>query len=118
MTDNNRLILNDVYQDMLSANRKAEEGLAKYNARIDEITKEETEKSKRNGLPEIFTAERVKSKKDSDEEARTYFSAYSFWKGELERYSALLQGICAYKTMTLKLPRDPARSSPINFSGQ
>lgn len=116
MIDNkSSLILNSVYQDMLSANRKAEEGLAKYNARIAEIIETETSAGNRNKLPEIVIAERIKSKKDSDEEAKTYFNAYTFWKGELERYSVLLQGICAYKTMTLKLPRDPARSSPVNF---
>lgn len=114
MTDN-RLILNDVYRDMLSANRKAEESLAKYNHRIQEVTDDEIEKTGRLNLAKSLEHERIKSRKDNDEEARNHFNAYTFWKGELERFSILLQGIVAYKTVTLKLPRDPARSSPVNF---
>ncbi len=116
MINNSTSIVDEIYKDMLAANRKSEEALFNYNRRVKEVTDDEIDKTIRLNLAKELEPERIKARKENDEEAKNHFRAYSFWNGELSRYSTLLQGIAAYKSMFLRAPRDPARSSPIDFS--
>jgi hypothetical protein len=92
---NSREIINSIYDDMITANRKAEAASHAYNERAAGIAKAESDA--RPDLPQIYIDEAIRHRKEKDVELNAHFKTYSFYKGEVQRFSDLLQGIAAFK---------------------
>lgn len=99
MKKTNRQIIDDIYDDMFKANVKAEKASFEYNRLSAEIEKEERTQGEARGLNDIVVNEKIRARKEKDNELIGYFKAYSFNQGEVLRLSALIQGIAAYKQL-------------------
>ncbi len=108
-------IINDLYHDMLMANQKAEGASYEYNRLSNAINEEETKQGNARKLHKTTINERIRARKEKDNELIGYFKTYSFNQGEVLRLSALLQGIAAYKQLNNYSPL--ARGPVINVDG-
>lgn len=109
-------VIKGIYDDMIASNRKAEAASHAYNERAAGIVKAESEV--RTGLPQIYIDEAIRHRKEKDVELNAHFKTYSFYKGEVQRFSDLLQGIAAYKQMKNASPGPWIGLPPINVSGE
>lgn len=92
--------LRQLYDDMLFFNAKAEDLSDKYNKRVTAITRMETRRANRVGIiSQTILDSRIKSIKDTDQKLSDIARAQVFFKGEVERVSALLNGILAYRKL-------------------
>ena len=115
MHKTNRDTISSIYEDMFSANHKAEKASFEYNRLSAEIEKEERAHGKARGLSDIVINEKLRARKEKDNELIGYFKAYSFNQGEVVRLSALLQAIAAYESLKRYSPL--ARGPVINVDG-
>lgn len=91
-----------LFDEMISANKKCKLASIDYNKLDAELTFVEKDDAKRfKGLTEADVKERLRRRKEKDEELKSFYNKYSFWSGEVQRISALLQGIEAYGKLKL-----------------
>ncbi len=115
MTKKDRETIDSLYSDMFKANVKAEAASFEYNKLSAEIEKEERAHGKARGLSDIVINEKLRARKEKDNELIGYFKTYSFFQGEVLRLSALLQGVAAYQQLRTYSPL--ARGPVINVDG-
>ena len=85
-----------VYNEMVNAWNKANEASKRWNVLNDQITRREEIYCHNVGLDKLTLGDRLSDVKDKAKTLKDTFSAYSFWKGEVERHSAMLAGIAAF----------------------
>lgn len=115
MTKTTSQIISDLYHEMLMANQKAEAASYEYNRLSNAINEEETKQGNSRNLHKATIAERIRARKEKDNELIGYFKTYTFNQGEVVRLSAILQGIAAYKKLNNYSPL--ARGPVINIDG-
>lgn len=92
----------DIYSRMVEAYNKASEKSQEYNDLEAEIAKVERETGDVRGLSNGIVKQRIDERKAKDEGLKAAYNGYSFWKGEVERNSALLQGHLAYMQIRIE----------------
>jgi len=118
MTKTNKQIIDLLYEDLMSSNRRAEEASYKYRSLSADIERTETINAVDLKLTRSDIAERIRARKEKDNELIGYFSSYSFYRGEVERINAVLQGLLAFKQLRNYSALAQGPSIPINISGQ
>lgn len=89
----------EVYNEMMKAYAKASQASAEWNELNQLIIERERTYCENVGINPVIMGDRITDVKDKARQLKDLFSKYSFWKGEVERHSALLSGIAAYEEM-------------------
>jgi len=90
----------DVYRDLIKAYNKASAASDEWNQLSDAIKQRERIYAENVGLDKVTLGDRITDVKDKARTLKDVFSKYSFWKGEVERHSAMLAGVLAYEQYT------------------
>lgn len=92
--------IHELVAEMYEANAKAIEASKKWNERNEYIILlEERRNKKLTNTSSNIAEQRLRIAKSGDQKLQDHFSAYTFHKGEVERISALLNGMLAYEQL-------------------
>lgn len=86
----------EVYNDLIRAHQKASAASKEWNDLNDAIKEREQTYCDNVGLGPITRGDRLSDIKDKAKTLKDVYNKYSFWKGEVERHSAMLVGYAAF----------------------
>jgi hypothetical protein len=88
---------NDVYKSLIIAYNKASKASDEWNELNDAIKEREKAYAEGLGLSTVDMLDRLADTKDKAKVLKDIYNKYTFWKGEVERHSAMLSGVVAYE---------------------